>query len=71
MLKSGLTILVPVDFYVAISRNRKRLLEVPTVIFHSGRTKAFRLEAVLFAAICIIVDFKPVTFGGNTQQKDS
>lgn len=34
-----------------------RLLEVPTVVFHSGVTKAVRIELCLLLHICVIVDF--------------
>lgn len=52
-----MNIWLPVDFYLSLSRSRMRLLEVPTVVFHSGVTKAVRIELCLLLHICVIVDF--------------
>ena len=52
-----MSIWLPVDFYLGLSRSRERLLEVPTVAFHSGVTKAVRIECCLLLHFCLIVDF--------------
>jgi len=56
-LKSGMSIWIPVDFYLSLSRSRTRSLEVPTVVFHSGVTKAVRIECCILLHFCLIVDF--------------
>ena len=48
---------LPVDFYLSVSRSRKRLLEVPTVIFHRGVTRAVRIECCILLHFCLILDF--------------
>lgn len=55
-----MSIWLPVDFYLSLSRSRKRLLEVPTVMLHSGVTKAVRIEFCVLLHICLIVDFSLV-----------
>lgn len=52
-----MNIWLPVDFYLSLSRSRTRLLEVPTVVFHSGVTKAVRIECCILLHLCLIVDF--------------
>ena len=52
-----MNIWLPVDFYLSLSRSRTRLLEVPTVVFHSGLTKAVRIECCFVLHLCLIVDF--------------
>ena len=52
-----MNIWLPVDFYLGLSRSRTRLLEVPTVVFHSGVTKAVRIECCFVLHLCLIVDF--------------
>ena len=52
-----MSIWLPVDFYLGLSRSRERLLEVPTVAFHSGVTKAVRIECCFLLHVCLIVDF--------------
>jgi len=52
-----MSIWLPVDFYFSLSRSRKRLLEVPTVVFHSGVTKAVRIECCILLHFCFIIDF--------------
>jgi hypothetical protein len=53
---------LPIDFYFAISASRRRLLEVPTFLIHTGRKdyRAFRFECCLLLQICIILDVKKV-----------
>lgn len=55
-----MNIWLPVDFYLSLSRSRTRLLEVPTVVFHSGVTKAVRIECCMVLHFCLIVDFSLV-----------
>jgi hypothetical protein len=59
-LKLFRNIWLPVDFYLGISSNHRRLLEVPTVTVQSARTRAIRIEWTLLFSVCIIVDFSPV-----------
>ena len=51
----------PTDFYVGVSSDRKRMLEVPTVCcFDVGSEVshcAGRFEATLIVSVCIIIDF--------------
>lgn len=55
-----MNIWLPVDFYLSLSRSRTRLLEVPTVVLHSGVTKAVRIECSILLHLCLIVDFSLV-----------
>jgi hypothetical protein len=52
-----MNIWLPVDFYLSLSKSRTRLLEVPTVVFHSGVTKAVRIECCILLHLCLIIDF--------------
>lgn len=56
-----MNIWLPVDFYLSLSRSRTRSLEVPTVVFHSGVTKAVRIECCFLLHFCLIVDFSLVS----------
>lgn len=69
MPKSGVSIWLPVDFYLSVSRSRKRLLEVPTMVFHNGATRAVRFECCILLHLCIIVDFIPVRFNAFSRHK--
>lgn len=55
-----MNIWLPVDFYLSLSKSRTRSLEVPTVVFHSGVTKAVRIECGILLHLCLIVDFSLV-----------
>lgn len=59
-VKRSRIIWLPVDFYLGISRSRKRLLEVPTVSVERARTRAVRIEATLVISFCFILDFSPM-----------
>lgn len=56
-----MNIWLPVDFYLSLSRSRTRSLEVPTVVFHSGVTRAVRIECCILLHFCLIVDFSLVS----------
>lgn len=64
-----MNIWLPVDFYLSFSRSRSRLLEVPTLLFHNGATRAVRLECCILLHMCIIVDFIPVRFNAFSRRK--
>ena len=52
---------VPIDMFVGISRSRRRLLEVPTVLCDStGKGKAIRFEFCLLLNVVIICDYKVI-----------
>jgi hypothetical protein len=59
-----MNIWLPVDFYLSLSKGRTRLLEVPTVVFHSGVTKAVRIECCIVLHFCLIVDFSLIRPNG-------
>jgi hypothetical protein len=42
-----------------LSWNHRRLLEAPSVMAHSARTKALRFECTLLLSVCLIIDFAP------------
>jgi hypothetical protein len=60
MLTTGVKIWLPVDFYMALSLSKRRMLEVPTLMFHHGVTKAFRFEFTLLLSFVLILDFRSV-----------
>jgi len=57
--KRCIVIWLPVDFYLGLSWNHRRLLEAPSVMAHSARTKALRFECTLLLSVCLIIDFAP------------
>lgn len=63
-----MNIWLPVDFYLSLSRSRTRSLEVPTVAFHSGVTKAVRIECCILLHLCLIVDFSLVRLNRNCRR---
>lgn len=63
-----MNIWLPVDFYLSLSRSRTRLLEVPTVVLHSGVTKAVRIECCILLHLCLIVDFSLVRLNRNCRR---
>jgi hypothetical protein len=58
ILIHGMSIWYPVDFYLALSRDKRRMLEVPTIMFHNGVTKAFRFEFTFLLSFVLILDFR-------------
>ena len=66
-----MSIWLPVDFYLGLSRSRERLLEVPTVAFHSGVTKAVRIECCLLLHFCLIVDFTLIKRNQTCSRSDA
>lgn len=63
-----MNIWLPVDFYLSLSRSRTRLLEVPTVVLHSGVTKAVRIECCILLHLCLIIDFSLVRLNRNCRR---
>ena len=66
-----MSIWLPVDFYLGLSLSPKRLLEVPTVAFHSGVTKAVRIECCLLLHVCLIVDFALIKRNQTCSRSDA
>ena len=66
-----MSIWLPVDFYLGLSRSRERLLEVPTVTFHSGVTKAVRIECCFLLHVCLIVDFALIKRNQTCSRSDA
>jgi hypothetical protein len=66
-----MSIWLPVDFYFSLSRSRKRLLEVPTVMLHSGVTRAVRIECCILLHICLIIDFSLLNLNQFCSRKAS
>jgi hypothetical protein len=60
MLIYGIKIWYPVDFYLALSRDKRRMLEVPTIMVHNGVTKAFRFEFTFLLSFVLILDFRSI-----------
>lgn len=63
-----MSIWLPVDFYLSLSRSRNRLLEVPTVMLHNGVTKAVRIECCFVLHLCLIVDFSLVKINAKCRR---
>ena len=68
---SYIPVWVPVDFYLAVSVSRRRLLEMPTVMGHAmgPAHKAFRFECCVLLHVCCILDVKRITLNAVNQQR--
>lgn len=62
---------LPVDFYLGVSLSKRRLLEVPSVMFpETGKDRrALRLECCIVLNVCLIVDLKRLNAGKAIVQR--
>lgn len=61
---------LPIDFYLGISSDRRRLLEVPTVIcerfeLRGASRHAIRGEFAFLICVCFVIDFAVLRIGKN------